>query len=93
MSAIDPQGPTLSQRELRNESGRVLRAVSEGQSFVLTNSGVAVGRIVPLDAPAPRLTIARPARRRGGWAALGIERKTTRHSLGDILDDLREDRG
>lgn len=28
----------LSQRELRNESGRVLRAVSEGSSFILTNA-------------------------------------------------------
>ncbi|MFT4217302.1 MAG: type II toxin-antitoxin system prevent-host-death family antitoxin [Micropruina sp.] len=84
---------SLSQRELRNESGRVLRAVSEGQSFVLTNSGVPVGRIVPLDAPAPRLTIARPARREGGWAALGIERRTVERSLTDILDDLREDCG
>lgn len=30
---------TFSQRELRNESGRVLRAVSEGHTFLLTNSG------------------------------------------------------
>ncbi|MFT4156421.1 MAG: hypothetical protein QM630_00605 [Microbacterium sp.] len=36
----------LSQRELRNQSGRVPRLVSAGQSFVLTNRGVAVGRIV-----------------------------------------------
>lgn len=83
---------SLSQRELRNESGRVLRAVSEGHSFVLTNSGVPVGRIVPLDAPAPSLTIARPARREGGWAALAIERKTGTKSLAETLDELREDR-
>lgn len=92
MSAPDPQGETLSQRELRNASGRVLRAVSEGRSFILTNSGVPVARIVPLDAPAPALTIARPARRTGGWAALGLQRKATRQSLPEILDDLREDR-
>ncbi|WP_408641666.1 type II toxin-antitoxin system Phd/YefM family antitoxin [Solicola gregarius] len=65
MSVTEPSAESLSQRELRNESGRVLRAVSEGRSFVLTNSGVPVGRIVPLDAPAPALTIARPARREG----------------------------
>lgn len=51
MSISEPQAESLSPRELRNESGRVLRAVSEGHSFVLTNSGVPVGRIVPLDAP------------------------------------------
>ncbi|MEE6283130.1 type II toxin-antitoxin system Phd/YefM family antitoxin [Georgenia sunbinii] len=92
MRITEPQVESLSQRELRNESGRVLRAVSEGHSFVLTNSGVPVGRIVPLDAPAPGLTIARPVRREGGWAALAIERKTTAQSLAATLDDLREDR-
>lgn len=89
---IEPSEEHLSQRQLRNESGRVLRAVSEGHAFVLTNSGVPVGRIVPLDAPAPSLAIARPARREGGWAALAIERKTTEQSLTEILDDLRGNR-
>ncbi|MGC0273677.1 type II toxin-antitoxin system Phd/YefM family antitoxin [Pseudactinotalea sp. Z1739] len=92
MSMVEPQVESLSQRQLRNESGRVLRAVSEGHSFVLTNSGVPVGRIVPLDAHAPALTIARPARREGGWSALAIQRKTTKRSLAETLDDLRGDR-
>lgn len=92
MSIREPQAESLSQRELRNESGRVLRAVSEGHSFVLTNSGVPVGRIVPLDAPAATLPIARPARREGGWRTLDIERKTSEHSLTATLDDLRGDR-
>mgnify|MGYP000047144235 CR=1 FL=1 len=83
---------SLSQRELRNESGRVLRAVSEGHSFVLTNAGVPVGRLVPLDQPAPALPIARPARREGGWVALGIRRKVSRQGLAAALDDLRGDR-
>lgn len=92
MGATEPQIEILSQRELRNESGRVLRAVSEGYSFVLSNSGVPVGRIVPLDAPSPMLTIARPARREGGWSALAIERKEAEQSLSATLDDLRGDR-
>lgn len=92
MSVHEPHVESLSQRELRNESGRVLRAVSEGHSFVLTNSGVPVGRIVPLDAPAPALPITRPARREGGWAALGIERKASAQGLLATLDDLRGDR-
>lgn len=91
MSTGEPQPESLSQRELRNESGRVLRAVSEGQSFVLTNNGVPVGRIVPLDAPAPTLVIARPARREGGWAALAIERKVGTKSRAEALDGLREE--
>ncbi|WP_113719667.1 type II toxin-antitoxin system Phd/YefM family antitoxin [Arthrobacter dokdonensis] len=92
MGSSEPQAESLSQRELRNESGRVLRAVSEGHSFVLTNSGVPVGRIVPLDAPAAALPIARPARREGGWRALDIERKTSERGLAATLDDLRGDR-
>lgn len=92
MSISEPQAESLSQRELRNESGRVLRAVSEGHSFVLTNSGVPVGRIVPLDAPAATLPIARPARREGGWRTLAIERKASEHGLTATLNDLRGDR-
>lgn len=91
MSNIGPEVESLSQRELRNESGRVLRAVSEGRSFVLTNSGVPVGRIVPMGVPAPTLTIVRPARREGGWAALAIERKTVERGLAATLNDLRAD--
>lgn len=86
------QTEKLSQRQLRNESGRVLREVSEGRSFVLTNNGVPVGRIVPIDAPAPALPVARPAKRQGAWSALGIKRKTASRSLTEILDDLRDDR-
>ncbi|WP_371152664.1 type II toxin-antitoxin system prevent-host-death family antitoxin [Buchananella felis] len=82
----------LSQRELRNESGQVLRAVSAGESFVLTNKGIPVGRLVPLDAPEAALTITRPASRKAGWAELGITRKRTPGELAELLDSLREDR-
>lgn len=92
MGISEPRAESLSQRELRNESGRVLRAVGEGHSFVLTNRGVPVGRIVPLDAPAATLPIARPARREGGWSGLAIERKTSEHGLSAVLDDVRGDR-
>lgn len=92
MSMGEPQVESLSQRELRNESGRVLRAVGEGRSFVLTNRGVAVGRIVPLDAPAPTLNIARPAKRVGGWAALNPQPAEGDRPMAQILNELREDR-
>lgn len=92
MSGGEPQGERLSQRELRNESGRVLRAVGEGRSFVLTNHGIAVGRIVPLDAPAPTLPIARPAKRVGGWAVLKPQQSDSDRPMAQILDELRDDR-
>lgn len=39
---------TISQRELRNDSARILRAVDEGQSFVITRHEKPVGELVPL---------------------------------------------
>ncbi|MGB3955769.1 MAG: type II toxin-antitoxin system prevent-host-death family antitoxin [Brooklawnia sp.] len=92
MTAGAPQEESLSQRQLRNESGRVLRAVGEGRSFVLTNRGVPVGRIVPLDAPAATLPIVRPAKRLGGWAALKPQETDSDRPMTQILDELREDR-
>ncbi len=91
MSLNEP-AETLSHRELRNESGRVLREVAEGRVFVLTNRGVPVGRIVPSDAPSPGLPIARPAKRVGGWADLRPETREGDRSLSDVIEELREDR-
>lgn len=80
----------LSQRELRNNSAAVLREVAAGESYVVTNHGVPVGRLVPLTAPATGLPITRPARRRGGWAKLNRLVWTT--NFDDLLDELRGDR-
>lgn len=38
----------ISQRELRNDSGRIMRALDEGSSFVITRHGRAVGELRPL---------------------------------------------
>jgi antitoxin (DNA-binding transcriptional repressor) of toxin-antitoxin stability system len=37
----------LSQRELRNESGAIMRALDRGESFVVTRNGVPVGELTP----------------------------------------------
>ena len=39
---------TINQRELRNDSGEILRAVEAGESFVVTRNGVPAAQIVPL---------------------------------------------
>jgi prevent-host-death family protein len=39
--------PRIRQRELRNESGRVLREVRAGQSYVITVDGEPVADLVP----------------------------------------------
>ena len=38
----------ITQRELRNESGRIMRALDKGRSFIVTRNGVPVGELHPL---------------------------------------------
>ncbi|HZI92594.1 MAG TPA: hypothetical protein VFD31_13345 [Thermoleophilaceae bacterium] len=38
----------LSQRELRNESGEIMRALDRGEEFVVTRNGMEVGELRPL---------------------------------------------
>jgi prevent-host-death family protein len=38
----------ISQRELRNDSGAILRAVERGESFTITRNGTPIGRLIPL---------------------------------------------
>lgn len=37
----------ISQRELRNESGEIMRALDRGEAFVVTRNGVPVGELTP----------------------------------------------
>jgi antitoxin (DNA-binding transcriptional repressor) of toxin-antitoxin stability system len=39
---------TITQRELRNDSGRILRDLDRGESFAVTRKGVVVGQLVPV---------------------------------------------
>lgn len=38
----------ITQRELRNSSGDVMRALDRGESFVVTRNGVPVGELTPM---------------------------------------------
>jgi antitoxin (DNA-binding transcriptional repressor) of toxin-antitoxin stability system len=38
----------ITQRELRNESGEIMRALDRGENFVVTRNGVAVGELAPV---------------------------------------------
>jgi prevent-host-death family protein len=38
----------ITQRELRNDSGRVMRALDKGTSFTVTRNGVPVGELIPV---------------------------------------------
>ncbi len=38
----------ITQRELRNESGKIMRALDRGETFVVTRNGVPVGELTPV---------------------------------------------
>ena len=40
----------ITQRELRNESGEIMRALDGGESFVVTRNGVPAGELRPVQA-------------------------------------------
>ena len=41
--------PSISHRELRNDSGRILREVQAGRSFIVTNNGQPVAVLKPIE--------------------------------------------
>ncbi len=44
----EPVHHEITQRELRNESGAIMRAVEQGESFTVTRNGTPIGRLIPL---------------------------------------------
>jgi prevent-host-death family protein len=38
----------ISQRELRNDSGAIMRGVERGESYTITRNGTPIGRLIPL---------------------------------------------
>jgi antitoxin (DNA-binding transcriptional repressor) of toxin-antitoxin stability system len=43
-----PVGRTITQRELRNDSGEIRRCLDLGESFIVTRNGTPVGELTPL---------------------------------------------
>jgi prevent-host-death family protein len=39
----------ITQRELRNESGKIMRDVDQGKAFIVTRNGVPVAELTPLN--------------------------------------------
>jgi prevent-host-death family protein len=39
---------SITQRELRNKSGDIMRRLDQGESFIITRNGVPVGELTPL---------------------------------------------
>lgn len=69
----------ITQRELRNHSGEVLRAVDRGVTFVITRHGTEVGILMPTRRP-------RYVRREVLLAAFADAAPVDRHRFRDDLD-------
>lgn len=41
-------GRIITQRELRNDSGEIMRSLDQGESFIVTRNGTPVGELTPL---------------------------------------------
>lgn len=46
-----PMSTVISQRDLRNNSGQIMRALDRGEVFIITRSGVPIGELRPMRRP------------------------------------------
>jgi prevent-host-death family protein len=87
---------TINQRELRNESGEVMRRVQAGESFTVTRRGLPVADLVPHSERHDGATRFVPARRLVDalsdaldWDSVGFADE--QHALDSRLDDTPRD--
>ena len=83
-------GRSVSERELRNDTGRILREAQSGETIAVTSRGVVVALLVPPPASSRDTLRVRAARRSGGFGALPRQSGST--PSGEVLDGLRADR-
>ncbi len=80
----------ITQRELRNESGEVMRALDSGDTFVVTRNGVAVGALTPIQR---RRFVARDAAVAAFARAAPIDPVRFRDDLDQVIDQDVTPRG
>lgn len=79
----------ITQRELRNESGAIMRSVEQGQSFTITRNGTPIGRLIPLRR---RTFVPREEVLATFAAAPVLDPDEFRADLDDVLDQEPADR-
>ena len=82
--------PTISHRDMRNNSSEVLREVEAGASYTVTNRGKPVAVLAPLAGGTPSVAPTRPALRQGGFGEL--RRHRVDGQVASALDELRGER-
>lgn len=79
---------SISQRELRNQSGEIVRGLARGESFRLTSRGVPVGVVTPLDR-----TVLEELTLRPGTQVMSFPAGASRSErVTDVLDEMRSER-
>lgn len=67
----------VTQRELRNESGEIMRHLDDGESFIVTRNGSPVGELIPLRGHASSVP-------RRSWPCSQVRRRSTGSVSGPI---------
>lgn len=80
---------TITQRELRNSSGDIMRALDRGETFIVTRNGVPVGELRPL----PRQFVSADAVATAFRGAAPIDRERFRSDLDAFVDQDPAPRG
>ena len=80
----------ITQRELRNESGRIMRALDKGESFLVTRNGVPVAELLPVR---PRMFVAADAVLAVFQGASRIDRRRFRRDVDALIDQDSTPRG
>jgi antitoxin (DNA-binding transcriptional repressor) of toxin-antitoxin stability system len=80
----------VTQRELRNDSGRIMRALDQGKGFVVTRNGVPVGELVPLRS---RVFVPSETAHAAFAKAPRIDRRRFRHDVDTLIDQDSTPRG
>lgn len=73
---------TISQRELRNDSGEIMRALDNGEDFIVTRNGVPVGEL----RPARRRFVARDLLVEAFRRAPTVQGERLRDDLDEVVD-------
>lgn len=83
-------GRSISQRELRNASGDVMRALDRGESFTVTRNGVPVGELTPVH---PRRFVSKDNVLRALFDTTPIDPDRFREDVDRVLDQDPTPRG
>ncbi|MGH2834712.1 MAG: type II toxin-antitoxin system Phd/YefM family antitoxin [Solirubrobacteraceae bacterium] len=73
----------ITQRQLRNESGEIMRELDRGESFVVTRNGVPVGELRPIRR---RRYVAKDVALAVFSGAASVDYARLRHDVDAILD-------